>query len=169
LSSSKKNALALFIRAEILAARAHSALSASKTWPTDTPYKLGVDKSLTEKVHERSKLLITQYRGLVELENFNENSRLAAEKHLASAAPIVERLNDYPAGGVDLTNLVTYPPKIQPVPVKPLFFDVAWNYIDYPGQVPLAATAAEAFSSNAPNQPDDKQSAKRGWFGFGRS
>lgn len=48
--------------------------------------------------------------------------------------PLIDDLQTYPASGVvSLTNLVEYPPRIQPVPVKPIFLDLAWNYIRYPG------------------------------------
>ncbi|KAI7665616.1 hypothetical protein KC318_g7010, partial [Hortaea werneckii] len=72
-------------------------------------------------------------------------------------------------------NLVQYPPKIQPVPVKPLFLDVAWNYIDYPGrtaEVPAAKAAAPGQDTQMANGIEEKpaveQPKKRGWFGFGR-
>jgi signal recognition particle subunit SRP68 len=64
---------------------------------------------------------------------------------------------------------VTYPPKLEPIPVKPLFFDVAWNYIDYPGRVSLkeAATAPKATVQPEKGQEQAGQ-PKKGWFGFGR-
>lgn len=83
--------------------------------------------------------------------------------------PLIERMDEYPSGEVDLENLVTYPSRIEPVPVKPLFLDVAWNYIDYPQHGNKAATAAAAASPDAANPPaTEKKEAKRGWFGFGR-
>ena len=80
---------------------------------------------------------------------------------MGSNAPIVQRLFEYPSN-VDLENLVAFPPKMEAIPVKPLFFDVAWNYIDYPGKV--ASVAEEAAPSAAQAAP----AQKRGWFGFGR-
>ena len=73
---------------------------------------------------------------------------------------------------VDLTNLVQYPPKIQPVPVKPLFLDVAWNYIDYPGRQTetVVGKVAEAVETviNGDHEERQPEQKKRGWFGFGR-
>ena len=55
--------------------------------------------------------------------------------------------------------------------MKPLFFDAAWNYIEYPGR---------GIESVAKNGVDDVPTAvaakgqdqtpqqKKGWFGFGR-
>jgi signal recognition particle subunit SRP68 len=91
----------------------------------------------------------------------------------ASTVPLIDRLNTYPPDGVvDLTNLVTYPPKIEPIPVKPLFLDVAWNYIDYPSR--RVEGAPESRSDVKPGKgeedmtPQQQQQQKRGWFGFGR-
>jgi signal recognition particle subunit SRP68 len=52
--------------------------------------------------------------------------------------------------------------------VKPLFFDLAWNYIDYPGRLP-PASVDDKLSDKSQATADDKKSGKRGWFGFGIS
>lgn len=58
----------------------------------------------------------------------------AAESAGAGKAPLVERLDEWPEQGIDWENgVVQWPPKVLPVPVKPLFLDIAWNYIEYPG------------------------------------
>jgi signal recognition particle subunit SRP68 len=108
---------------------------------------------------------VQRYRALVELANLSGTSKNDAG---ANAQPLVERLNQYPAKGVNLENLVTYPPKLEPVPVKPLFFDAAWNYIDYPGR------KLENVAENGVKEPTPVKGAeqtaqqKKGWFGFGR-
>lgn len=104
----------------------------------------------------------------MDLQKFHDNSSIAAAKNMSTAAPLVQRLGDFPTPGVnvDLKNLVSYPPKIEPVPVKPLFFDVAWNYIDYPTTAKQAVEAKAAVSSMTPEKP--KEEKKKGWFGFGR-
>jgi signal recognition particle subunit SRP68 len=106
--------------------------------------------------------LVSQYRGLVELENIS-----AAQKADKSCwkAPIIERLDEYD-DDLDLTKLVTYPPKLQPIPVKPLFFDLAWNYIEYPGRTPEAVNS-DTVDGAAPKKAAEKET-KKGWFGFGR-
>ncbi|KAI1327174.1 hypothetical protein F5Y16DRAFT_410518 [Xylariaceae sp. FL0255] len=70
-------------------------------------------------------------RAIVEIDNLKEKVKAQPTK---AQTPLVYKLQ----------NLVEYPPKIHPIPVKPLFFDVAWNYIDYPGRTPAAAAVAEA-------------------------
>ncbi|KAL8686327.1 MAG: hypothetical protein Q9218_007182 [Villophora microphyllina] len=110
---------------------------------------------------------VLQYRALVELEDLNTaKSKETSNKPL----PLIERLDEYPSNGVDLTNLVTYPPKVQPVPVKPIFLDVAWNYIDYPGRPKKGAGhAVDGKTKDEAPKPESKKEAKKGWFGFGRS
>lgn len=57
------------------------------------------------------------------------------------------------------------------VPVKPLFLDVAWNYIGYPdkseGQQQAEVKAQEKQVQGGAEQEAAKPQ-KRGWFGFGR-
>jgi signal recognition particle subunit SRP68 len=81
---------------------------------------------------------------------------------------VVERLNEYPtSGSVDLKNLVTWPPKLKPVPVKPLFLDVAWNYVEYPGRAPAKQEPEPAKTEIEDAQPE-RPAPKKGWFSFGR-
>ncbi|KAJ6000623.1 hypothetical protein N7481_001032 [Penicillium waksmanii] len=104
--------------------------------------------------------LVARYRGLVTLE------RLEAQSGSGQQRPLVERLHQFQQG-TDLGNLVPYPPQMKPVPVKPLFLDVAWNYLEYPheGQqqqaAPVPAPAAAAAAAG-------EEKKGRGWFGFGR-
>jgi signal recognition particle subunit SRP68 len=98
-------------------------------------------------------------RAIVEIDNVREKSKSTSSQ---VKIPLVQRLGEYPAEGVDLENLVDYPPQIQLIPVKPLFFDVAWNYIDYPGKIPSATTEPEEKPALTP------EPKKKGWFGFGR-
>lgn len=100
-------------------------------------------------------------RALVEIDNLRAKSGASGAK---STIPLVERLYDYPAEGAELENLVTYPPKVSSIPVKPLFLDVAWNYIDYEETQTGAATKGAGESKDAPSAATQK----RGWFGFGR-
>jgi signal recognition particle subunit SRP68 len=110
---------------------------------------------------------VQRYRALVEISNLNEVAHKNEEG--ANRQPLVERLNEYPANGVDLQNLVSYPPKLEPVPVKPLFFDAAWNYIEYPGRE-LERVAENGVNGGEKLAPSTEQTPqqKKGWFGFGR-
>lgn len=163
-----KNALALLLRADSVLAKAASSSAGLPQPPQNTPLKLDLPRESFSNLGDRLKLLINQYRGLVELQNLNASSNIAAQKNLASAAPLVERLHEYPAGGVDLANLVTYPPKLKPVPVKPILLDVAFNYIDYPGLQSVSVAAGAVVNGAKENVDEEAKPAKKGWFGFGR-
>ncbi|EAT79215.2 hypothetical protein SNOG_13331 [Parastagonospora nodorum SN15] len=112
--------------------------------------------------------LTSHYRGVVALSQLFANSDTASKVGLSNAAPVVERLNEYPiSGSVDLKNLVTWPPKLKPVPVKPLFLDVAWNYVEYPGRTPAKQEPVPEKAPAEETQPE-RPAAKKGWFSFGR-
>lgn len=81
--------------------------------------------------------------------------------------PLIDRLGEYPSGGVDLENIVQYPPQLPYVPVKPIFLDVAWNYIEYPGRRTKGVEGNQEEREEAEGPAPAQQ--KRGWFGFGRS
>lgn len=165
LLSNFKNALALFARA--LEHCPESAASSSDERDAQKPPNIEVTSDQTNFLHNLLSGLVTQYRALVELRNLNEEAIKEAERKAKFAPPMVERLEEYPLNGVDLTNLVTYPPKMRPIPVKPIFLDVAWNYIDYPGRGKDIIKQDVNGAVDA-GQPAPKKEAKRGWFGFGR-
>ncbi|CAG9937132.1 unnamed protein product [Clonostachys rosea f. rosea IK726] len=107
---------------------------------------------------------LQRHRAIVHIENLRkENSKDSP------TAPLIERLHEYPSGGINLASIVEFPPKKAAIPVKPIFLDVAWNYIEYPGKATQAAAATPAQAAPAPNKPAEPQPAKKGWFGFGRS
>jgi len=116
---------------------------------------------------------VSQHRALVELDegsSVRSTSGSAAGTESGHAAPLIERLDEYPATGVDLTRLVTYPPRLEAIPVKPLFFDIAWNYIQYPGRAVQAPPNGDQVTVDGDKgKAEEKREAKRGWFGFGRS
>jgi signal recognition particle subunit SRP68 len=108
---------------------------------------------------------VQHYRALVVLQNLSQNQASSSNKE-----PLIERLIEYPSQGVDLENLVSYPPKLEPVPVKPLFFDAAWNYIEYPGREVqrIAENGLKRPSSAESKGVEQTAQQKKGWFGFGR-
>ncbi|KAJ5246066.1 hypothetical protein N7468_001049 [Penicillium chermesinum] len=141
-------ALALFAQALKLADLATPQSSAT----SDGPPRLEVSRDQASALQAVLRGLVAQYRGLVTLAQLDGNSAELSQR------PVVERLNQFGAN-VDLGNLVPYPPRMQAVPVKPLFLDVAWNYINYP------QTGSSAQPAETP-APEEKKG--RGWFGFGR-
>ncbi|KAL8636043.1 MAG: hypothetical protein Q9228_006519 [Teloschistes exilis] len=167
LHGSKRNALALLARALELSSQSSLLRVPADQSTADGATKLEVRPEQTKFLKDFLERMVLQYRALVELE---ETDSAASKVKSTNPLPLIERLDEYPPKGVDLTNLVTYPPKVQPVPVKPIFLDVAWNYIDYPGRPRKGATAAAAGKAEQETpKSEPKREAKKGWFGFGRS
>lgn len=108
-------------------------------------------------------------RALVDIE---KHTPQPSESAKASALALSETLGDYPVTAVDLDKVVTYPPRIEAIPIKPIFLDIAWNYIDYPSKAGAAAgagAAAQPAAGQAAEAADSaEQPQKRGWFGFKR-
>ncbi|KAL2158941.1 hypothetical protein VTH06DRAFT_2971 [Thermothelomyces fergusii] len=102
-------------------------------------------------------------------ESFQQTTTTTETSATTRPPPLSSRLSDYPAGGVDLDNIVTYPPRLEPFPVKPLFLDVAWNYVAYPGKAADNDQAAQPRESPAAEPQPEAKPQRRGWFGFGRS
>ncbi|OAP55400.1 hypothetical protein AYL99_10373 [Fonsecaea erecta] len=176
------NALALYARALGLAESAASTLKAASTNDDSTPPKLDLSSQHLTQTTVTLNKLVTQFRALADLESLANAIRPSlkdtAPTPAIKPAPLIERLsrNEY-IPDLDLTNLVNYPPKLRPVPVKPLFFDLAWNYIKYPGQkgpeddvgaedVQMVGAGEEV--NGKAEKSEEQKPAKRGWFGFGR-
>lgn len=164
------NALALLKRASDLVAGPPSSSAADGN---HAPPTLDLDISTFARARGYIDALVYRMHAIVEMRTLESNSAKAAEKGMTIAAPLVQRLNEYPTPGiqVDLKNLVTYPPKIEPLPVKPLFLDVAFNYVEYPGRTRAIVEPKQVqppVISDVEETPA-QQPQKRGWFGFGRS
>ncbi|KAF2870665.1 hypothetical protein BDV95DRAFT_607811 [Massariosphaeria phaeospora] len=165
--SAPREALALCNRALSLSAKAVSSRAAAS--PSSNAPRLAVSEEQAGTLRQKLENLNSHYRGVVALLQLSSNSETAATAQLTSAAPVVERLNEYPTSGtVDLKNLVTWPPILKPVPVKPLFYDVAWNYITYPGQATQSREVEAEKTQVDEKSTEPAQPAKRSWFGFGR-
>lgn len=93
------------------------------------------------------------------MHNLRDAERAAGKGDMET--PLVSRLHSYPRR-VNLRKIVEFPPKMDLIPAKPIFLDVAWNYIDYPGKTSKPAAPGPAGSGQ------EEQPKKKGWFGFGR-
>lgn len=164
LLENNKNALALLSRALELSSNVSSHASSSGDSSEETP-NLDVTPTQAQSLQSLLQSLVFQNRALVELHNINAATATAKN---TPAPPLVERLDEYPTGEVDLTKLVTYPPKVEPVPVKPLFLDVAYNYIEYPGRTRTVPEKVVNGVAGAGGGKEEKKEARKGWFGFGR-
>jgi signal recognition particle subunit SRP68 len=158
-----KKALALFAHAR------NTASSISSLDPNGSQEKpLGLEVT-SEQAHSLQTLLqelVNEQRSLVVAHNRHEEAVEAEKSRRIGLIPFIDHLDEYPLGGVDLTNLVDYPPKVRPIPVKPIFLDVAWNYIEYPGQ---GKQNVQDNSQVEQEIKEERKETKRGWWGFGRS
>lgn len=161
-----KQALALCSRALSLSSQASSAPNSTSTTSSNAT-KLAVSEQQASTLKSTLENLTSHYRGVVALSQLSANSETASKAGLSNAAPVVERLNEYPSSGsVDLKNLVTWPPKLKPVPVKPLFLDVAWNYVEYPGRKQQVKEPEP--EPEKEEKQEERPKVKKGWFSFGR-
>ncbi|KAB5576456.1 hypothetical protein GE09DRAFT_954077 [Coniochaeta sp. 2T2.1] len=162
------NALALTKYANDKVQEALPVLSGGPDRSENSPRDIAVTK---QDIGSVSKVLsgeLQRSRALVEVSNLQKSGKGNAK---AAPLPLVERLSEYPADGVDLENIVVYPPKVDAIPVKPLFLDVAWNYITYPSKQAKPesrAQAAAASGKQSTGTEETKQTGRKGWFGFGR-
>lgn len=145
-----KNALALFSRSSELATTIQK--SGKGITASSGPPRLDVSAEEIDFLATTSQGFEAKYRGLVSLDKLSETKQDPARLQL----PLIERMDEYAVESLNLTNLVPFPPKMRAIPVKPLFLDVAWNYIQYPRE-------RTEEQEEAPNTE-----GRRGWFGFRR-
>ncbi|OBR08986.1 Signal recognition particle subunit SRP68 [Colletotrichum higginsianum IMI 349063] len=159
------NALALIKHATGEAQGAASTLADGLEAKSSLPRNIEVSGKDAKSLESFLQGELQRYRALVHLSNLLRESD--SNEDDIKSIPLIERLREYPSGGIDLANLVNIPPKLSAVPVKPIFLDVAWNYIDYPGKGPQEveppSTPQQMTQSESKSQPQ-----KKGWFGFGR-
>ena len=158
------NALALYDRSSILLNHDVQISPWKKQDPKAGLLKIEMEPNEVASLREKVNDMVVQYRALVTLQESMDQKKTSTE--FSGRSPLAERLNQYPVDDVDLSNLVDYPPQLRPVPVQPLFFDLAWNYIDYPGRQP--STSAAQPTERPAADAEKKDPPKRGWFGFGR-
>ncbi|CAK7220986.1 signal recognition particle subunit srp68 [Sporothrix curviconia] len=191
LTGNAANALALVKHAHDQVTEADPGLKGSDTSSSpkrDSPLRnIHVSAADVQFLQDLLQAELQRARALVDIEKQQQQQQSAAGGAKAGALALSETLGEYPQGAVDLENIVTYPPRIQAMPVKPIFLDIAWNYIDYPSKTAagaaaaaggVAAAAKNAASSGQATAPaaspatsppaTQEQPAKRGWFGFKR-
>lgn len=156
------NSLALSKHALDCCKAATPALSGGDDEDQCTPRNIQVTKRDVGFLYDTLSGELQRYRALVEIFNSTKSANPSQ-----SGKPLSAQLLDYPSGGVDLGNIVAYPPQLEPLPVKPLFLDVAWNYIEYPNRTDQPSAGEPSRAPEMPAEPEAKPQ-KRGWFGFGR-
>ncbi|CAG8439666.1 7635_t:CDS:10 [Scutellospora calospora] len=62
--------------------------------------------------------------------------------------PLIERLHQYPSNlTMNNPHLINFPPEFTPIPAKPLFFDIAFNHVDFPSSLSQRAGRKQDGSS----------------------
>lgn len=105
---------------------------------------------------------LQRYRAIVHIDNLRSEQKSHSS---TDKVPLAERLHTYPIDGADITNIAEFPPKKSFIPMKPLFLDIAWNYINYPSKQDKGAAQPSPVKAAASKEAQEQ---KRGWFGFGR-
>ncbi|KAG5983758.1 hypothetical protein E4U55_007223 [Claviceps digitariae] len=165
LAGTAVNALALINHANSLLEEAYSdSPLESSNEPQQHPLNVDVHPDAVSFLRNLVSGELLRYRAIVHLNNLRKAER--KQKREGPEPTLLESLDTYPAR-VNLRNLVEFPPKLALVPMKPIFLDVAWNYIDYPGRTTQPSSAApSADTDTAPTTQE--QPKKKSWFGFGR-
>lgn len=160
------NSLALIKHASEQAQAAVSVLENGSSAPTG-PSLRNIDV-LPEHAQFLSELLngeVQRYRALVDIDKMRKEGKITATDD--PLQPLADKLSRYPTRGVDLQNIVAYPPVLGVVPMKPIFLDLAYNYIEYPDDGKRSGgKSSEKPVDNAPQA--EQKTQKKGWFGFGR-
>ena len=78
----------------------------------------------------------------------------------------IRHLDVFPARDIDLDKLINLYPRLQPIPVKPIFLDLAYNYLQYPGQAETSSNTM--LTSETLAQQQESMENKKSWFGFRR-
>ncbi|TQS37843.1 hypothetical protein Golomagni_01669 [Golovinomyces magnicellulatus] len=166
LLSNNRNALALFFKASVKCEMAHTYFLSAMEEIEESPIKISITSSEIQYLRAFLDGEVQRHRALVEIFNL---TMIESEKddNKLDCIPLIERLSDFPVREINMSNLVVYPPVLEPAPVKPLFFDAAWNYIRYPGkEVEEDIKSFTQAKSSAKNQ-EHGNTAKKGWFGLG--
>lgn len=115
--------------------------SPSSSTTESIPPNITITREQTTHLHTLLENTTRHYRALVELLSLGPNNPLSPLHPTPSSKqqphpqpPLVTNLTSYPTHPIDLTNLVKYPPALEAIPVKPIFLDLAYNYIEYPSR-----------------------------------
>ncbi|CAH0564212.1 unnamed protein product [Brassicogethes aeneus] len=93
-------------------------------------------KELLNNVKENAQMETVNAQANFVLDQSEETTTVQVpQKQYKSKKPIIERLDEFREEPQLLSknpNLVPIPPQMEPVPAKPLFYDLALNFVEYP-------------------------------------
>lgn len=160
-----KNALALIDHCQKLNGRALTSLSDGPSPSSELPLDSTISQSSAQFLNNLLNGELQRHRAIVHIDNLRQKERDDADTSFTM--PLADRLHEYPTD-VNVKNIIQFPPKMTPIPIKPIFLDVAWSYIDYPGRAQAETVATPSAAGKPAKEEQPQQQPKRGWFGFGR-
>ena len=155
-ATNTRNALALYNRAlEYINKSLNSLPAPTSSAPARSHIQtLSIDSNEALALKATLEGSVTRYRALIQLQDYAAKT-LNAKSPIA-APPVIDNLGRY-SEKVDFGRLVPLPPKVDAVPLKPIFFDVAWNFVAYPGEEKPVEVVEE-------QKADEGRAAKKGGF-----
>ncbi|KAG0247892.1 signal recognition particle subunit srp68 [Mortierella polycephala] len=162
-------AIALFDRAQAYATQIRSGLGRSGGGSASEPDSFNVMESELQEIESKIRGRKCQVHAAWYLENGQEDnnveeklSSMTLDEKTQDEPALIKRLDTYPPSITSKTNptvphLVDFPPALQPIPAKPLFFDIAFNYMDYNHDALAERSGHPKASQN--------ESSSGGWFG----
>lgn len=131
--------------------------------------KSNASKDIKEKIaklHDKIKeeIYISQAQCVIE-DTEEEPSSFPIKGYPKSKKPLIERLDEFREDSQTLTknaNIVNVPPGLEPITCKPLFFDLAYNLVEFPD----LSDKIES-QQNKPKQSAGMSGFVKGLFGWG--
>ncbi|KAG0017935.1 signal recognition particle subunit srp68 [Podila clonocystis] len=156
-------AIALFDRAQAYATQIRSSVGRS------TPEADSIDVTEQELADLESKIRgrkcqvhAAWYLEAGHGENIEDKlSSMSLDEKSLDEPALIKRLDTYPTSITSKANptvphLVDFPPALQPIPAKPLFFDIAFNHMDY---------NHDAIAERSGRPKAQNEGSSGGWFG----
>ncbi|KAG0318187.1 signal recognition particle subunit srp68 [Dissophora globulifera] len=161
-------AIALFDRAQAYASQIRSGISRSGSSSPESD-SFDVPETELRELESRIRGRKCQVHAAWYLENGQDGdniesklSSMSLDEDKADEVALIERLDTYPSSMPSkahavVPHLVEFPPNLQAIPAKPLFFDIAFNHMNYQHDA-LAERAGRARASQ-------QGESAGGWFG----
>ncbi|KAG0332628.1 signal recognition particle subunit srp68 [Podila horticola] len=156
-------AIALFDRAQAYATQIRSSIGRSKPEADSIDVTEQELTDLESKIRGRKcQVHAAWYLEAGHGENIEDKlSSMSLDEKSLDEPALIKRLDTYPTSITSKANptvphLVDFPPALQPIPAKPLFFDIAFNHMDY---------NHDAIAERSGRPKAQNEGSSGGWFG----
>ncbi|KAF9284063.1 signal recognition particle subunit srp68 [Mortierella antarctica] len=156
-------AIALFDRAQAYATQIRSSVGRSKPEVDSIDVTEQELADLESKIRGRKcQVHAAWYLEAGHSENIEDKlSSMSLDEKSLDEPALIKRLDTYPTSITSKANptvphLVDFPPALQPIPAKPLFFDIAFNHMDY---------NHDAIAERSGRPKAQNEGSSGGWFG----